>query len=396
MRKTAAILAALSIASTPAWAQKISAFPNLPGAAAALSDALVTQSANCAAGNCRTTVQQIIGAVLANPNTWTVPQLFQGQSNTAFTADTGMLIGQLNAPANTAAVIYHDLCPGCNPNADAVRGVATATSGSTVTNVNGIAAYVLNQNPSANNGANSVGLFSTVISAVDGAESWGINTNLTDNINGFAVSSGQRRQLLNELDFNVTSINTAVNGLILQGASVQQPYSANGFVVGGLHLQSDAYKWGNAFLSEPGAATVALDVGLAHWDVQSDGSHSIAGQVSQLLAFDTTDNTKKIQSHFIYGSGDPLGLVFLTPAILPRDNDAMSIGSPNKHILQVFSKSVVLEVGTASQLPGCNYYSHGGIAFVTDAQSTTSYQYVQGGGAYNVLVACDGSGWVVH
>jgi hypothetical protein len=58
---------------------------------------------------------------------------------------------------------------------DGVQGVVTSTPNTSVTGINGIAAYVLNQQASSGGGSNSVGLFSAGISAVNGAFTWGIN-----------------------------------------------------------------------------------------------------------------------------------------------------------------------------------------------------------------------------
>lgn len=222
-----------------------------------------------------------------------------GSSSAALKTDAAGLTGQLNNPTVTGTTIYQYIigCVTC-VNADAVRGTATATAGSTVTNTSAIAGYVLNQNPNGGTGQNAVSLFGTAISAVDGSQTWGLNTNLSDNVSS-AVSSGHNRVLNNELDFNITSPYTQVNGLVLQGASAATPAQANGFVVENLRINTYAVPWNNAFLSGNGGATVALYVGTL-------GSPSSANTISQSVSFIHTNS----------GSGQVVDQLYDTPTAL--------------------------------------------------------------------------------
>ena len=152
---------------------------------------------------------------------------------------------------------------------DAVRGAAVLNSGTTF-------AYLwLTAQPamflqSAGKGGSgfptSVALFGAGIADATNANVWGLNTVLSDN-RGQTISSGTGRQLNNELDFNVTSPNTAVLGLVLQGASLSVPAISNGFVVGPLALQQYAVndystQWTAAFQVDDNVTSLAFDIGV--------------------------------------------------------------------------------------------------------------------------------------
>lgn len=466
-----------------ALAQRISQFPNLPGNAASVTDAVVAQTSACIGGNCRETVGQIIGSLatgsvvtpqstdyvvltpsgqsprltaissllaLLTPSTpagvlmsannlsdvsnavtartnlglggmalqspssvaltggtisgvsgsmpiltvssltlGTAPLVAANPSTAALTFDEAQITGQLSGTLS-AEQIYHSIIP-CQTcyNDDAVRGIATANPGSTVTNVTGVAAYVLNQNPNANNGQNSVGLFSVGISAVNGAQTWGVNANLTDNT-AQSVSSGTGRVLNNEFDFNVTSPSTMINGLVLQGASLVQPASANGIVVSPLAIGTYNVSWNSAFYSGNGAATNALYVG-------TEGSPLLANASSQPIVFEYTNASAVAQSLSLSASVN--GLATTAAAILPSAAYGMTLGSSSYPVAGTYSKTIVLTAATVSTLPTCNSAASGTEAFVTDASSPTWNATLTGGGSgasARVHALCNGTSWTAH
>lgn len=236
----------------------------------------------------------------------------------ALTTDQAQINSQLNG-ASTGAQIFQMIigCPSCL-NADAVRGVATATNGSTTTNVNGIAGYVLNQNVSGGLGQNAVAVFGVGIGVPNGASTWGINVNLTDSITPGVVSAGTGKFLNNEYDFNITSPNTQVNGLILQGASPSIPLQANGFVVNNLRIGTFAVPWSNAFYSADGGANTALLAGTL-------GTPFVANASSQAIAFIRTDGSQTQHPDLLYTT--PNGMVITATAFSPSVSAAANLGS---------------------------------------------------------------------
>ncbi|HEX2941527.1 MAG TPA: hypothetical protein VHO91_10800 [Rhodopila sp.] len=383
MRQILTALALSALAAPAALAVPISQLPAAPGAAASLSDAVAAQSSNCTGGDCRETIQQIVNTVLQTANTFTVPQTVLNAAPPAFNVDYQLLTGQIGATSGGA--IYNSICSGCR-NADAVRGVATAPAGSDMTNVNGVASYVLNDisTTAAANSGNGVSFFGVITAGVDGANNWGINTNVED-----AGKSGVN--LLNEFDFNVGNSGTKINGLIMQGASSAKPYQANGFVIGNLNLsyattgQGSSIPWSNGFVTEDAAAQTAIQIGLA-------GARSGANLTSQPIAMASTDASGGISYAFFENT--PNGMAF-SSSVVPMHDSSASFGSPAQSWYEGWFNRVDLKPNTAGGLPGCSYTYLGMLAFVTDSQSTQIETNLQGGGAYHVVTFCDGAEWVV-
>lgn len=181
----------------------------------------------------------------------------------------------------TAQVIYNmSKCTAypCSPspvysNYDGLRGSAVALSGTTVTNVNGVAGYVFADVASAGTSKNAVALFGSASSAVNGAATWGVNTISTDN--NAQASSAFTGNILQgyEADFNVTSTSTDIFGITVEGASIVQPAAANGFTAGCLALSGASCApstavWTTAFLTTNGCCSNSLAAGA----LNSDGS----------------------------------------------------------------------------------------------------------------------------
>ncbi|HEX2941537.1 MAG TPA: hypothetical protein VHO91_10850 [Rhodopila sp.] len=382
MRQILTALALSALAAPAALAVPISQLPAAPGAAASLSDAVAAQSSNCTGGDCRETIQQIVNTVLQTANTFTVPQTVLNAAPPAFNVDYQLLTGQIGTTSGGS--IYNSICSGCR-NADAVRGVATAPAGSNITNVNGVAAYVLNNLSTSvtANGGNGVSLFGVITAGANGANNWGINTNVED-----AGKTGVH--LWNEFDFNVDNPQTTVNGLIIQGASSAKPSLANGFVVSGLNLaaslgQGTPVPWDNAFVTGDGAATVAMQIGLA-------GAVSGANLLSQPIAMATTDGSGN--KSYAFFQNTPGGLAF-SSSVIPMHDSSASFGSPSQAWYEGWYNRIDLKPNTVGGLPACSYTYLGMLAFVTDSQSTQAETNLQGGGSFHIPAFCDGAEWVV-
>ena len=216
------------------------------------------------------------------------PLVLQGQSTAAITSDTTQLTVGLNNPTMTASHIFNcTLSAGCAStsfNADAIRGVATNTAGSTAPFiVNGVAGYVYNNQP-GNAGYNvTAALDGFSVCAANGSQCWGIDTLQIDNSLGLQVSAGTGRALYNEFDFNVTSTGTTGTGLQLAGIWLAQPTGGvNGFAVqtpygaSGAGPSAPFAKWDFAFFTQNGAATVGATFGaLAYTAAANIGSQPI-------------------------------------------------------------------------------------------------------------------------
>lgn len=286
---------------------------------------------------------------------------FSNPASAPSTLDTSELEADLNTNgAGFNAASMFSAIIGCSTcfNNDAMRGVATEFSGATASNTTGVAGYVINQNNSTE--YNSVSLFGVGISAVSGAQVWGVNTNLTDNVvQGASTGTGQT--LNNEFDFNVTSPNTQINGLLLQGNSLAEPASANGVTVLNLHIGHYDKPWSNAFYSGNGASQTAVYVG-------TEGTPAAANVSSQPIAFITTNSA----------SAEEVTELYATPSALITSAHAFMI-TP----------------ATVSTLPACSAGTGGSIGSVTDATSASYGAPVSGGGSIHIPVFCNGTNWTI-
>lgn len=345
------------------------------------------------------------------------PVFSQGQSTAPLTADQAQLTVGLNNPSLTANQILQDAI-GCSgaicANADALRGIATAVSGSTIVNTTGLSGYVLNQNATTGNGQNSVALFGVGISAVNNAETWGVNTVVTDNTSQ-AVSSGTGRFLLSELDYNVTSPSTQVAGLNLTGAWLAQSAGANGFSV----LSPDAtgafrFGWNNGFSCSNGAVASngsCILIGTA-------GNPATANQPSARLTMEWTNGSAAAEFYETQVIGGILtttgGLALPAGSGVAIDNQNMiSVNSSADAFIASGSSipTVVIGNGTASivmegpvlliqktvaTLPACGPLLNGALVEVLDAVSPTYNGALTGGGAVAVPAFCNGTFWLTH
>lgn len=162
-------------------------------------------------------------------------------------------------------------------NWDALSGVAIAPAGTALLAVHGIAGYVRNQMVSTGPTRNGVGVLGVCVAEVNSSNCTGINTILTDNTSQI-VSAHTGQVMTNEFDFNVTSPNTIISGLVLTGNSLSKPAFANGYVVAPL---GGGFKWDNGYTTQDGTAVNGIALG---------GASSAAANISsQPIVFSTFD-----------------------------------------------------------------------------------------------------------
>ena len=240
----------------------------------------------------RPAVPQPFSSFIPNPisNYFTPSMTLTHDKTGGITTDAAALTALSNA-TYTANQIYRMTTPVLVSTYDAIRGVAVATPGTTNEGVNGIAGYVMGATPqgSSGSGANPVAVFGVGVAANNSASVWGINTLLTDHTSQVA-SVGVGRELWNELDFNVTSPNTTVRGLVLTGASIAQPALAVGLEVRPLGAGK---KWTTAIGSQGGSAINGLAIG-------TRDDFGVPSSPSQLVLLGWTDGSGAINNHTIY------------------------------------------------------------------------------------------------
>lgn len=228
--------------------------------------------------------------------------------------------GYQASPSYSATQIYNmSVCTafpcGSPPfaNYDALQGAAYAPSGTTVTNTTGIAGYVFNQAAGGSAG-NAVAVFGIGASAANGAFTWGVNTLVTDST--AQSPSAYTGNILQgyESDFNVTSPNTEVFGITIEGASIVQPAVANGYSVG---IIGPGLVWTTGFISANGCCSNALSIG----NVLVNGTGS-----GQPVLLDNDYNGIPNNSLVLQAAGGILNLITPTVAAVPQN---ITAGSSN-------------------------------------------------------------------
>ena len=175
----------------------------------------------------------------------------------------------------TGANIYEAIFPGVSQY-ETSQSVLQLTSGSTIDNAAAVGGFVYNDST-----ADGVALFGVAQAAVDNAKVWGVNTLIQDAASRVAGSGVGRVAIGAELDFNIMNPGTEVIGVSVGGNSLAQPTTANGFQVTAL---GTGYYWQTGFLTQDGAATNALSIGLASATLAANGA-------SQLLLFQYGDGS---------------------------------------------------------------------------------------------------------
>ncbi|WP_423394443.1 hypothetical protein [Burkholderia sp. LMG 21824] len=195
----------------------------------------------------------------------------------------------LSKPGTTGQGIYTGICSGCT-SFDANQSTLTVPSGSTVTTMSGYGSYINNQNGTGTpNSGNSVNYFSVATCGVNSAACWGQNNVLIDNTT-YATSTITGVQLNGiEIDFDVTSPHTNVQGPTITGSSLVQPAAAVGFTVGSLSVQNPSIaKWTYGFVTQDGVANVA-----AHWGALAASGSNVA---SQPVVYDYYDGAGAVRA----------------------------------------------------------------------------------------------------
>lgn len=210
------------------------------------------------------------------------------------------LVSEASGPSLNGNTIYNWAFGGGASAYDVNRSVMQMNAGSTVTGMNGYASYVDNELASlAGNSRNGTNFFGVGVAGVNNAWQWGLNTICTDSKTQTVSALTGVNCLGAELDFNIWSTSTVVNGVELVGASGAQPAIANGFVVNTLDISGAARaQWTTAFISANGAASNGLVVGARN----ASGSN-IASQTVLFDVFDNSGVSKAYQMQGTSGAG---------------------------------------------------------------------------------------------
>ncbi len=248
------------------------------------------------------------------------PVLFQGQSTSALAGDAAQASAWLNNPTLTAARMYSCAisanCATSVTAADAVRGIATNTAGTTTPfTIDGVAGYTLNNTAPASGQAVTAALFGIGICAVNNSNCWGSDTIVSDNL-GLNTSAGTGRSLFGgEADLQITSTGTSGAGFQIGGTWLVQPSSApNGFAVltpwgaCGTGPCSPFAKWGVGFITGNGAASIGMSLG-------TTAVTAAAHVTSQALDFQYYDSSSANQYDNLQADGFG-NLIYTTSATI--------------------------------------------------------------------------------
>jgi hypothetical protein len=385
----AALLAALACSSA-AWAQcsggNLPACPSPPFNAAHAATLAGDASTATVAGNgvtnpMATWMGYLSGAI--NPNHMSLV----GTSAAALIADTAGFTSHMNGSgAVTAAYIYSCLisasCSATVAAADAVRGVAVQSAGSTVYTTTGVAGYVLNQQSGAGKPA-GVAAMGLAICVVDGANCWGADTLISDHL-GLNLSTQGQRGLYNEDDINVTSVTTIGSGRQLGGTWLAQP-AIQGYVVNtpwgacGTGPCAPFAKWLNGFVTQDGATTTGIDIGARDFTP----APSVPSQPVYLRYYDAGGVRQQASMTALGGQ-----------IIIGGSTSSTDVALANGKFIA--NSVIVADAYAVATLPTCNGAAEGTIARVTDATAPTYNGALTGGGTVHVPVFCNGTAWTSH
>ena len=184
-----------------------------------------------------------------------------------FTTDAATLTAITHAGLSAGQIVHWlfcvsaaDPCNAVQENFDAVRGVAELTPGTTIGLVNGVAGYVLVDQPLPVSHT-SVALFGAGVVNVNNGAVWGLNTTIGDcEYRQDCSATATGRQLYNEFDLSFSSTHSIGTGLNLGGNSVVTPQDSTG--IGLTYLdgnnQGAVAKWGRFLGSQEGSTNVFL------------------------------------------------------------------------------------------------------------------------------------------
>ncbi len=282
---------------------------------------------------------------------------------------------------------------------DGMRGVVHGVAGSTINLVNGVSGYVQNDQVIGGGGfPTSSALFGAGVSASDGAITWGVNTLLSDST-GTAVSAGTGRGLNNEFDFNVTSPNTTVTGLLLQGSSLAQPSAANGIALNSLDGANHGAiaKWTVGILTADGATNRFAIIGSqiatganinsqdTTWTYRNAGNvaktASLGWSPSGMLVI--ADEAAALRINLLgagtFATGDGGGVNINSRIVMQGIGATLNIGGDAGYTTQVYSNETS---GTLIQGAPINLGLHAGVGsvnLVTTVVALTNIPLTPGG-----------------
>ena len=227
-----------------------------------------------------------------------MPPIFTANTGGVVTSDGANAIFQSSPGIPSANQIYQWAT---GPSAglttwDNIRSVIQVNPGTTVSGMNGYGSYVDNELTSLSGSSrNGVNYFGTCVTGVNNAWCWGNNIVLSDSKTQTAGSLTGVNLIGVEINPNVWSTNTVVNGVQLVGDSGVQPQVANGFVCNLLDISGAARaKWSGCLVSAAGAANTAAIIGQ-----QSASGNNIN---SQTISFGVFDNTGAAKSYQFQGT----------------------------------------------------------------------------------------------
>ncbi|CAM6031533.1 unnamed protein product [Sphagnum compactum] len=189
--------------------------------------------------------------------------------------------------------------------ADAIRGIATLTAGTTTPlTVTGIAGYYLDNQVENAGAAVAVALFGAGVCSVAGANCWGVDTLQSDHL-GLNTSTTTGVGLYNEFDFNITSPYTT--GAVLAigpGTWLVQPAGINGISVNtpwgscGIGPCAPFAKYANGLVVQSGAATTGINIGAANYTVTAN----VASMPIYMTYYDSSATAQNISFTALGGS----------------------------------------------------------------------------------------------
>jgi hypothetical protein len=202
---------------------------------------------------------------------------FLNPSTAPITAVGPLVLAVNNNASKTAAQIYAMAFGGGTSTYDLIQAVGVIPSGSNLLVTNGIAAYLLNQNASIGNGTsqNATALFGVAVGAASNAATWGGNVLLQDNTTQ-SLSAFHNQKLTGfEIDVNSWDTTTSVYGLLLAGASGQQPALANAILIAQLditHGSNPHALWTTGFQAGGGCCQIGVLISTAVLSTASSSS----------------------------------------------------------------------------------------------------------------------------
>lgn len=259
-------------------------------------------------------------------------------------------------------------------------GVATAL-GNNVNASGGLLTYAL------------IGTSGTKVPLLDAANTWSATQTIsatlpvlllqgTDYGGGAVIRVNSTFTPALTFNFNGSASSAIINpaGFVMNGGTFQMSWGAAlGFGSDG-SMTAYLKRIGNNWLA------AANSTAAQRWDVFNTYT-STSNYETCVLDWQTTTNTLRIGSDVGSGGGTARDVQLIRGGVLKA-----TIGANTTDHAQ----PVKLPSYTVAGLPSAATCGAGAMAFVTDANATTAYSVVVGGGSNKVLVISDGADWIVH